>query len=484
MRRLFLYIAAVLIPTLVYAQAPETLWTKTFTFGGLNDIPVGLILDSSNNIYINGHKSTGDPATIQASLAKFNSNGDILWIVYDSADVWTSSEYNHTTIISANSIVWYSVDWFSSGGWLTAYNTNSTQLWRQEIDDLLYLTSYEDTILAVTVNNGGAGSSQALFLDSDGTLQRSFSITDVAIGIITPHIQENYLWISALYFQGGVVNVNGFVAKYNIITGELFWRWEIEDAVRAFSVIDTEGNTYFTASQATNDTSGFLQYVLVKIDPDGNVLWHNEWFAHSNFEANSENWVNGVAVSELHNQVVVYGTTQKGTTHTGDKSNYVTGFNTQTGDSLWTMQWEYDDDAIINQINGGVFDSNDDLILLGNTFTGGNVLNQGYLQKYSLSTIAVKEEFTQLPKAFHLAQNYPNPFNPLTAIQFSLPSSGHATLIIYDLVGHEVDMIIDKQLGSGLHTFFWDGSNFSTGVYMYQLTNGKFTQTRKMILLK
>ena len=483
MKRLILCIAPVLIPTLIYAQAPEPLWTKTFTFGGLNDIPFGLILDS-NNIYINGYKNAGNGEDIQASLAKFNSSGDILWIVHDNADVATSSGYGSTAIISNNNIVWYTNGRSSLKGWMTAYDTNSTQLWRQEITDILYLTSYEDTIISITPSNGGTDSSQVLFLDSDGTLQRSFSITDVAIGIITPHIQENYLWISALYFQNGVVNVNGFVAKYDIITGELFWRWEIEDAVRAFSVIDNEGNTYFTASQATNDTSGFLQYILVKLDPDGNVLWYNEWFAHTNYEANYENWVHGVAVSDLHNQIVVYGTTQKGEIHTSHKSNYVAGFNTQTGDSLWTMQWEYDDNARINQINGGVFDSNDDLILLGNTFTGGNVLNQGYLQKYRLSTIAVKEELTQLPKVFHLAQNYPNPFNPLTAIQFSLPSSGHTTLIIYDLVGHEVDMIIDKQLGSGLHTFFWDGSNFSTGVYMYQLTNGKFTQTRKMILLK
>ena len=491
MKKTFLCIATVLIPALIYAQAPETLWTKTFTFGGLNDIPVSIILDSNNNIYVNGHKSTGDPATVQSSLPKFNSNGDILWIVHDSADVWTGSGYGGTAIISDSNIVWYSVDWFSLGGWLTAYNINSTQLWRQEINDLLYITSYEDTILAVTVSNGGTDTSQALFLDSDGALQRSFPITDVAIGIITPHVQENNLWISALYFHGGVVNVNGFVAKYDIVTGELFWRWEFEDAVRSFCTIDTAGNIYFTASQATNDTSGFLQYILVKLDPDGNVLWYNKWFAHSNFEANYENWVNGVAVSDLHNQVVVYGSTQKGMTHTANKSNYIAGFNTQTGDSLWTMQWEYDEDAIINAIRGGVFDSNDDLILLGNTFTGGTIPNQGYLQKYRLLTIGVDEEVVGLPVEYVLSQAYPNPFNPTTTIEYSLSKSGHVSLIIYNLLGQEVTRLINGIQNAGYHKVTWDASNMASGVYLYRLevkgrrsASPTFVQTRKMVLLK
>ncbi|MCA0447034.1 MAG: T9SS type A sorting domain-containing protein [Bacteroidetes bacterium] len=85
---------------------------------------------------------------------------------------------------------------------------------------------------------------------------------------------------------------------------------------------------------------------------------------------------------------------------------------------------------------------------------------------------------------FALQQNYPNPFNPSTKIDFSLPVSGYAKLVVFDLLGREVKTLIDQNLEAGFHTAVYDAGNVAAGVYFYQLTfNGK-VETRKFTLLK
>jgi len=89
------------------------------------------------------------------------------------------------------------------------------------------------------------------------------------------------------------------------------------------------------------------------------------------------------------------------------------------------------------------------------------------------------------PFAFRLDQNYPNPFNPSTTIAFALSSRQHATLTVFDVLGRQVDMILDRVLESGDFTATWvPGPSAPSGVYYYRLVAGMSTITRKMILLR
>lgn len=90
----------------------------------------------------------------------------------------------------------------------------------------------------------------------------------------------------------------------------------------------------------------------------------------------------------------------------------------------------------------------------------------------------------QIPNEYSLGQNFPNPFNPTTTIEFSIPSRAFVTLRIYDILGVERATLLSKELPGGTHRVDWHPSADGSGVYFYRLQAGRFSETRKLILLK
>ncbi|TVQ74197.1 MAG: T9SS C-terminal target domain-containing protein [Balneolaceae bacterium] len=88
------------------------------------------------------------------------------------------------------------------------------------------------------------------------------------------------------------------------------------------------------------------------------------------------------------------------------------------------------------------------------------------------------------PVAFELRQNYPNPFNPATQISFSLPEQSHVRLDVYSICGRRVSGLINGQKSAGWHRVTFDATAMSSGIYLYRLTAGGYTQTRKMLLVR
>jgi hypothetical protein len=92
---------------------------------------------------------------------------------------------------------------------------------------------------------------------------------------------------------------------------------------------------------------------------------------------------------------------------------------------------------------------------------------------------------TNLPKQYLLEQNYPNPFNPSTTIKFDLPVSDIVSIEVFDITGRLVQEIIKSKLyPAGSHSITFNGSGISSGAYFYRITTPKFTDVKKMILVK
>jgi photosystem II stability/assembly factor-like uncharacterized protein len=98
--------------------------------------------------------------------------------------------------------------------------------------------------------------------------------------------------------------------------------------------------------------------------------------------------------------------------------------------------------------------------------------------------VAVKKARQYVPKQIELFQNYPNPFNPATAISFSVGMYSFTSLRVYDLLGREVATLVDEKKPAGKYTVQWNAGRLSTGVYFYKLRAGKFSETKKMLLIR
>jgi hypothetical protein len=118
------------------------------------------------------------------------------------------------------------------------------------------------------------------------------------------------------------------------------------------------------------------------------------------------------------------------------------------------------------------------------TYSGGSApgINYEYHKRNLALGVAKKE--TGLPTGFQLSQNYPNPFNPTTTITFQLPQRNLVNVKIYDVLGREVASLLNETLDAGRYDVSWNASVNPSGVYYYRMQAGKFSDVKKLLLLK
>ncbi|MCX7876408.1 MAG: CotH kinase family protein [Melioribacteraceae bacterium] len=124
-------------------------------------------------------------------------------------------------------------------------------------------------------------------------------------------------------------------------------------------------------------------------------------------------------------------------------------------------------------------------ISFGRIPSGGTVWNfmNPTPGKPNVTTNIQKEE---IPGEFNLYQNFPNPFNPETTISYQIPISGITTLKIFDLLGNEIATLVNEYQNAGFYRYQFSINKYqlTSGIYFYQLKNGNFVETKKMIIVK
>ncbi len=121
----------------------------------------------------------------------------------------------------------------------------------------------------------------------------------------------------------------------------------------------------------------------------------------------------------------------------------------------------------------------------------------GFRSRYNASSFLVDEIYVEygktvdvmdvsaMPKEFELSQNYPNPFNPTTTIEYQIAQTSNVNLKIYNSLGQKVSTLVSTEQTAGTYKVVWDASEFSSGIYFYELSSDKGNmQTMKLILLK
>ncbi len=104
-------------------------------------------------------------------------------------------------------------------------------------------------------------------------------------------------------------------------------------------------------------------------------------------------------------------------------------------------------------------------------------------QKYN-TIVSVESDINNIPSDFTLDQNYPNPFNPSTKISFGLPQRSDVVLKVFNALGQEVAELVNESLEAGTHSYNFDASRLTSGIYVYSLQTDAGVISKKMTLIK
>ncbi|MFZ1518317.1 MAG: T9SS type A sorting domain-containing protein [Ignavibacteriaceae bacterium] len=159
-------------------------------------------------------------------------------------------------------------------------------------------------------------------------------------------------------------------------------------------------------------------------------------------------------------------------------------FQRGSGDSL-TLLYSFPSEIACDLVDlfGGVVVNTQ---LVGNgqyTIPNPDVLQQLKLLVNYINATDIEDENIEVSD-YSLYQNYPNPFNPSTKIRYSVSSSQFIQLKIYDVLGKEVALLVNREQSAGTYEVNFDGKHLTSGIYFYSLKAGSFTDTKSMLLIK
>lgn len=232
---------------------------------------------------------------------------------------------------------------------------------------------------------------------------------------------------------------------------------------------DNNGNLYVSSYSGDN---------VRKFDANGNDLG---LFVTSNLAGPTNIWFddNGDLLVIDYN-----GTAVKRFDSTGVfVSNFITGLGQAEGVDFFSNGNILIGNGVTHSVK--MFDSNgvyiEDFIPSGS----GGLMNPNAVVIREINVSSVSDDGDLVANSFILEQNYPNPFNPSTKISWQSPVSGWQTLKILDVLGREIETLVDEFKNAGFNSILYTvNSSLSSGVYYYQLKAGNFIQTNKMVYLK
>jgi hypothetical protein len=116
---------------------------------------------------------------------------------------------------------------------------------------------------------------------------------------------------------------------------------------------------------------------------------------------------------------------------------------------------------------------------------GDATLSEFLVSSYTFNQIPTGvSEKNPVANTFTLKQNYPNPFNPATRIEYAIPRGSNVKVIVYNVLGQEVATLVNEFKNAGTYSVDFNASRLASGVYMYSIKAGSYTDVKKMVLLK
>ena len=460
------------------AQAPDTLWMKTF--GGSNH-------DLGHSV----HQTTDGGYIIAGVTNSFGAGNSDIWLIKTDAfgdTLWTK------TIGGIGYDESYSVQQTTDGGYIITGYTESIGASNSDILQIK-TDAFGDTLWTKTFGGSGWDFGSSVMQTTDGGYIITGSMdaytgygdiclikTDAFGDTIWTKLFENWgeghsvqqttdggyiiTGVSNLYLDVRLIKTDAF--------GDTLWTKTYDRGAddSGNSVQQTTDGGYIITGY-TNDSHGYPDVWLIKTDSSGDTLWTKifggQWsdVGYSVLQTKDGGYIIAGQLSGLFG---------------GMEAVWLIKTN-DSGDTLWTMSLE-----IEVALNGRSVQQSTDggYIITGfyspNGFSGPfNV----WLIKTTPDIMSyIEQDSDMIPLNFSLRQNYPNPFNPSTKIKYSVPQTSKVVIKVFDVLGNEIETLNNEEKPAGTYEITWYAENLPSGVYFYQLKAGNYVETKKMVLLK
>lgn len=358
----------------------------------------------------------------------------------------------------------------SDGGatWATVHNNPEVDYWGVAFSDTHHGWAVGSDGVIVKTNDGGN-------TWSEGFTAEGYFLTDVFF------INQNKGW--ACDILGGVYLTNN--------GGDTWTRVNLGFVYNFYSVHFVNENIGFLAGSSEKilkTTDGGNTWSEKSSSSNMGLIFYDIYFSDLN-----NGWAVGLGGSIIR------------TTDGGETWQYIFESQGNMALSLWGVHFVNSTIGYVVGYNGNIkksidggqtwndmeVDYSDHLIAVDFTTDGtvGVAVGQmGIALKHETSPVSVNENET-IQNEFVLYQNYPNPFNPTTKIKFVVPSNitnktSNTKLIVYDILGKEIATLINEHKLPGIYEVEFNASELASGVYLYKLEHGEFSQIRKLMLLR
>jgi len=462
------------------AQEPEWQWASQ-AGGSSVDVGESITIDDDGNSYVTGIFSETAPfgfysltssGSYDIFVAKMDANGNWLWATKAGG---SGSDYGDSIAIDGdgNSYVTGSFEETATFGSYSLTSSGSADIFVAKMD------ANGNWLWVTKAGGSSCDDSYGITIDSNGS------------SYVTGRFGGTATFGSYSLTSSGSADI--FVAKMDV-NGNWLWATQAGGSYSGAGygiAIDDNGDSFVTGSFVETATFGSysltsygdIDIFVAKMDANGNWLWATQ-AGGSGFDFGESIAIDGDGNSYITGNFSATATFGSySLTSSGSADIFVAKMDAN-GNWLWVTKaggssW---DDSY-----GITIDSN------GSSYVTGDFSATATFGSYSLTSSGSADIFVAklgndtsvdnyVISSNIVLTNYPNPFNPLTTIQFNLKENETGILTISNIKGQ---LIESHQFGSGSHTYDWDASKQSSGIYLYKLNvNGKTKAVKKCLLLK
>jgi len=488
MKTLCLFLMVLLVAIFsVYAQPPDTLWTRTY--GGSGNEVAFALRHCSDGGYIMAGSTWSQPDSADFYVVRTNEIGDTIWTrTYGGSgdefarDIQQTSDGGYVIVGSTNSFGAacdniYLVKTDNQG--ITQWTRNYGGVWYEDAYSVMQ-TPDNGYIIAGTTSSFGAGLDDFYLVKTDD--QGDTLWTHTYGGVDNEQSRCLLQTSDGGYIVGGYTT--SFVpygwGMYLVKTddqGDTLWTHvysapqEEADVLGAYAILQTSDSCYLIAGYALVPCMT-ADMLVIKTNSVGDTLWmriypnDGDEAAHDICPTDDGGYVLTGYNSALYQ----------------DADVYLVKIDS-LGNLVWSQTYGGDSD---DEGHALFCAGNDSYVIAGCTSSFGAGGSDFYLISCGPEEppSVPQGQGVVLPKTFILHTPYPNPFNATTVITYEVPRSGLVRLTVHNLLGQQVATIVDQTKNVGTHSATWNSGDFPSGIYFCRMSVPGFQSVRKMILIK